>query len=104
MSYFALLLKPRSLMLLLVLAVGIAYSNSFFGPFIYDDLESIPHNLSLRSLIKGISQIAYGSETVTGRPILNFSLALNYALGGLNPFGFHLVNFLVHLLNIIKLQ
>ena len=37
-------------------------------------------------------------ETVTGRPLLNLSLALNYACGRLDVRGYHAVNLSIHLL------
>ena len=37
-----------------------------------------------------------GGETVTGRPLLNLSLAINYAISGLNVWSYHAVNFGVH--------
>ena len=33
----------------------------------------------------------------TSRPVLQLSLALNYAVGGLNPWGYHAVNLGVHI-------
>ena len=36
-------------------------------------------------------------ETVTNRPLLNLSLALNYAVGGLATWGYHAVNLAIHL-------
>src|SRR5207244_3634154 len=37
-------------------------------------------------------------NTVEGRPLLNLSFALNYAVGGLDVRGYHVVNLAVHLL------
>lgn len=37
------------------------------------------------------------------RPVLSLSLALDYSLWGLNPFGFHLTNILLHALNAVLL-
>ena len=36
--------------------------------------------------------------TVDGRPVLNFSFALNYAVGGTEVFGYHLANLGIHIL------
>ncbi|HEX3728296.1 MAG TPA: tetratricopeptide repeat protein, partial [Opitutaceae bacterium] len=41
---------------------------------------------------------AEGGLTVGGRPLVNLSLALNYAAGGLHPEGYHALNLAVHLL------
>lgn len=84
----------------LVLAVSIAYSNSFHGEFIFDDLMSIPDNTSIRQLwpLKGVLfSKDYGGRTVDARPIVNLSLAINYAVGGLDVRGYHVVNLLIHI-------
>ena len=38
------------------------------------------------------------AETLGGRPVVSLSLALNYALGGTNAWGYHAVNLAIHLL------
>jgi protein O-mannosyl-transferase len=84
----------------LVLAALAAYARSFSGPFVYDDLTSIPDNLSLRHLwpLSGPLSPPHGGFTVDGRPILNLSFALNYAWGGASVAGYHAVNLLIHVL------
>jgi tetratricopeptide (TPR) repeat protein len=72
------------------------YRNSFSGPFIFDDLPSIVDNPTIRHLGSGLS--LHGSETTVGRPVFNLTFALNYALGGMNVWGYHAVNLLVHTL------
>lgn len=85
---------------LLVLAVGIAaYWNSFAGVFIFDDDHAIVRNRYIKSLWPLTDAMsAPAQSSVSGRPIVALSLAVNYALGGLNPWGFHLFNLIVHLL------
>ena len=83
--------------------VGVAfviYLPSFHSPFHLDDIGAIvndpyyhihdlkPHTL-FRAAFKDFKQ---------NRPLTNITLALNYYFGGLNPFGYHVVNFLVFLL------
>jgi Flp pilus assembly protein TadD len=84
---------------LIVLAAGAAYHNSFGGPFTYDDLRSIPANRTIRQLwpIWPVLSPPCDGETVGGRPLLNLSLAINYALGGLNVWGYHAVNLVIHI-------
>lgn len=82
--------------LLLAVLAFVAYANSFRGPFVFDDVGSIPENASLRHWDTVLSPPAHG-ETVTGRPVLNATFALNYALGGEKVWGYHLVNLLIHL-------
>jgi tetratricopeptide (TPR) repeat protein len=83
----------------LVLATAAAYSNSFSGPFVFDDTSSIVSNPTIRSLWppwEALSTPRVG-VTVGGRPILNFSLALNYAFSGTSVTGYHVGNLLIHL-------
>ena len=86
---------------LIVLAAFAAYANSFSGPFILDDVSSIAGNPSIRHLWPPsgpLSPPAGFGLTVEGRPLLNLSLAFNYALSGLHPWSYHALNLLIHLL------
>src|SRR5258708_28583990 len=77
---------------IIVLTALAAYSNSFSGPFVYDDTPAIAENLALRHFWPAIhSALAppEGGMTLAGRPALSLSLALNYALGGLDVRGYH---------------
>ena len=84
---------------LIVLAGLAAYHNTVGVPFIYDEATSIVENQTIRRLWP-ISQPLCpprGGETVTGRPLLNLSFALNYALGGLEVQGYHAANLAIHI-------
>ena len=79
------------------------YANSFSAPFVFDDLPSIQDNPTIRRLGTALfpshaEQIGLRGLPVSGRPLVNFSLALNYATGGLKVAGYHKVNLLIHLL------
>lgn len=76
----------------IALAAFLAYSNSFGGGFVFDDHRSVVDNLRIRSLWP-ISPIFVG----TNRPVLDFTFAVNYAIGGLDPWGYHAVNWVIHL-------
>jgi protein O-mannosyl-transferase len=89
----------------IVLATAAAYWNSFGGVFVYDDTQAILENPTIRQLwplSKAFSPPANG-ETVTGRPLLNLSFALNFARGGTSVWGYHLVNLSIHILNALLL-
>jgi tetratricopeptide (TPR) repeat protein len=75
---------------LLILAGLLAYSNSFTKAFVFDDTVWITGNPDISSLSRSM---AGGS-----RPVVRVTLWLNYALGGLNPTGYHAVNLAVHVL------
>ncbi len=88
----------------IVVIVSIAYSNSLHGKFIFDDLPSIVENQSIRHL--GSWQVLAAPPdaiTTAGRPVVNLSLAVNYALGGLAVEGYHVVNLVIHLLAALTL-
>jgi len=95
-------MKGQKFIPLLVIAAGLlAYSNSFTGTFVRDDFWSIPHNPSIRRLWpiwEPLSPPHQGWLTVEGRPLINLSLAINYALGGYNVWGYHALNLTVHIL------
>src|SRR5438874_1000250 len=77
----------------------LAYANSLFGPFIFDDHVAIVENESIRAWWRFSRVFAPERELPTaGRPLVNLSFALNYAVGGLHVIGYHLVNVAVHLL------
>jgi tetratricopeptide (TPR) repeat protein len=81
----------------LILILGFAaYSNSFTGPFIFDDAGSIANNRTLQSFTTALSP-PKGAYTVSGRPILNLSFAINYSVHGTSIAGYHIVNLLIHL-------
>lgn len=91
------ILSPPAGHLLLILLLGVlAYSNSFGVPFILDDFESITRNETIRDLgnfLPGGS----GYDFHPRRWVGYFSFALNHHFGGLNVFGYHLVNLFIHL-------
>lgn len=77
-----------------VLAV---WSAGLDGPFVFDDQGSIVDNPTLRDLRTVFRPPAANGETVGGRPLLNLTFALNYAIGGLDPRGYRATNILIHL-------
>jgi tetratricopeptide (TPR) repeat protein len=87
---------------LLVVVVGLLpYLNSFTGPFIYDDEPSILENSTIRHLWPlgpVLSPPHAGGITVEGRPLVNLSLAVNYAFGRTRVWGYHVANLAIHLL------
>lgn len=89
---------------LLIAAISSAvYANSLSNSFHFDDQHYITANPYIRDLSNIPSffkSTRYSSFelTFTGhyRPLLVASYALNYAMGGLNPAGYHAVNLLFH--------
>jgi tetratricopeptide (TPR) repeat protein len=87
--------------ILTVAAVG-AYANSLGGVFLFDDVGAIVENPTIRSLWTALFPPGVGL-TVDGRPLLNLTFALNYAWGGLDVVGYHLVNITLHLASALVL-
>ena len=79
--------------------VLLAYSGSLHAPFVYDDTLAIPENETIRRLWPLTDVLwpqAEGGLTVSGRPMLNLSFAINYAISGTKVWSYHVFNILVH--------
>ncbi len=90
-------MSARLCCLLLVIVGAGAYANSLNGPFVFDDEAGIERNASIRSLAGALRPPDQGQPTA-GRPAVNLSLALNYAVHGSDVRGYHLVNIAIHVL------
>lgn len=91
-------LKILRYSLIITACVFLAYINSFNVPFIFDDQINIVENNSIHDFLS-VSQVfspPFGTG-IAGRPVINFTLALNYAISGYNPWSYHLFNLLIHL-------
>lgn len=85
---------------LLLAAVTIAvYYNSLHNEFLFDDLQTIVETQRLG----GLGQLAPLRALLTGkpahRPIRSASYAFDYALSGLDPWGYHVSNIAYHVLS-----
>ena len=93
---------PSAGVLATLIVVGIvAYQNSFTGAFVYDDLPAIRDNVGIRSLWPLTDAMSFplinDGLTVSRRPMLSLSFALNRRVFGSQPWGFHLVNLAIHI-------
>lgn len=81
--------SPIAHLVLIIFLGATVYGNTFGVPFVLDDVTSIYGNPVVRDF------------RIVFRPRLvgELSFALNYALGGMNVTGYHLVNLLIHLMN-----
>ena len=89
---------PLFAALVIAAAALLAYHNSFGVPFVFDDDMAIVANPSLRNLwtawrpppeLTGLP--------ISGRPVVNFSFGLSYAISGSAVWSYHVINLLVHL-------
>ncbi len=93
--------------LVLFAAASLVYANSLAGAFVFDDTVIIQGNEAIRGLdLEHLRQIFGGHywkavESRGGlyRPVVMLTYALNYAMGGEDPEGYHLFNILVHAAN-----
>lgn len=84
--------------ILLLVVVMAAYSNNLHGAFILDDVPWILNNQNIRILWP-----LWKPLVNTSRPVVQWSLAVNFALGGPNVIGYHLANNLLHALTALGL-
>jgi len=86
--------------LLLLLAVGAVYSNALQNGFVFDDHNLVLLDARFRSP-DTFTQLFIGKVRggLAYRPIRSLSYALDYALFGLRPAGWHAFNIFYHLLN-----
>ena len=83
--------------LFVVFAGAVVYSNSFHAPFFFDDTTAIVKNPQICSL-NPFKFPPLGPTTVTGRPVLIFTFAVNYAIARLRVEIYHATNLAIHLL------
>lgn len=91
--------RPALHLLLLACCGVLVYANSLDGPFIYDDETFIEANHEIRQLWPADWAFPPDGRRLPlhSRPLTSFTLALNYAVGELNPVGYHIVNIAIHL-------
>jgi len=86
------------------LAITAAYHDSFRGPFVFDDEPAVLQNPTIRQFWPVWRLLAPPPDlTVSGRPLANVTLALNFAVSGAGPWSYHAFNLLVHMLAALTL-
>jgi len=86
---------------LLLVFLLIIYGNSFQCSWHFDDFANIYDNTSIHLKDLSWSSLVNSGSGITGsdrlsRPVAYMSFALNYYIGGLNVYGYHIVNFIIH--------
>lgn len=84
--------------LVLTCVIILVYANSLSGIFLFDDLNAIPRNPTIRDLGQ-IGEILSPplNSTVAARPLANLTFAVDYAFGGVSPTSYHVTNILIHI-------
>jgi hypothetical protein len=107
MSLFA---KRNLFVVSLFIAVGFAvYSVTFHNQLFWDDTDWIVNNPFVHEVSWENVTNLFSKNTLAGiglasnyyRPILFLTFMLNYAMGGIHPFGYHFINILLHIANAI---
>ncbi len=91
----------------LVCIVLAVYWNTLWNGFVWDDVGLVTWNRAILSLdLHHIIQYFTDRDVTHApgeiyRPISLLTYAINYQLSGINPFGYHLTNLIIHTLNSI---
>ena len=89
---------PWIAMLVIAAAALLAYHNSFGVPFVFDDELAIVGNPSIRTWWTSFWPPAdLQGLPISGRPVVNVSLGLSYAMSGSAVWSYHCFNLLVHI-------
>jgi protein O-mannosyl-transferase len=85
--------------LVLAGAAYLTYRGSLAVPLVFDDVMGIERNATIHQLWPPVALLHPPFDTsVSGRPILNASFAVSYALGGGRVEAYHAGNLLIHVL------
>jgi hypothetical protein len=93
---------PFHHLLAVALIAGVAltaYSNTFSVPFQFDDRPNIVSNPNIQIKVltwDRLERLIKNTHKESIRVFSYFTLALNYYFGEFNVFGYHLVNFIIH--------
>lgn len=100
---------PHYLIILLISVLGfLVYYNSLKGTFVFDDKALVVDNPFIKnfSYLKDIftAHLFKGSGIYSNfyRPIQSLSFMIDYHFWEMNPFGYHLTNVLIHILNAVS--
>jgi len=89
--------KDRAYIALLVVAGALIYANSIGSPKVIDDIVSIDGNPQIRDLLSLTVFTPERELPIAGRPLVNLTLAVNYAIDGVRQHGYRVVNLLLHI-------
>lgn len=82
--------------MIIVAAAVVAYSRTFSVPLVFDDVPAIADNTTIRHWSTAL--LPSVDTTAGGRPILNLSFAINYAISGTAVWSYHAFNLAIHIL------
>jgi tetratricopeptide (TPR) repeat protein len=98
--FYRFCLSPYVWLIALALLTFFVYCNTLNAPFIFDDIDNIAKNPSIRFEEMTWQYIRKLSFSLNWkRPVSLFTFGLNYYFGRFNVTGYHIVNILIHLIN-----
>ena len=78
---------------------GLVYVNALRNPFVYDDYHTVVENPSIQDM-RNLRALLLHDVT---RPVVSVSYAVDRAIWGAAPLGFHVTSVLLHMLNVVLL-
>ncbi|MDD5363138.1 MAG: tetratricopeptide repeat protein [Ignavibacteria bacterium] len=102
------MLNKRNLYILIAVISFAVYYNSLSNSFVFDDESVVQTNPSIQTLsnIPKFFTADEGFHKVIGRyyrPLVSTLYAVDYAIWGLDAYGFHLTNVLIHVISCLLL-
>lgn len=94
-------IRPLYCYLIIIAVTFLVFANALENQFVFDDESVVVNNLSIQSLsnIPKFFTAEEGFHKVIGkyyRPLVSATYAIDYSVWGLNPYGFHLTNIIIH--------
>ena len=111
-------LTNKSIVIILIVFTFLAYANSLFNSFVWDDYLVIVENnfikswknfplIFTRSYLTSASKIDYlglnrlDAGEISYRPLVTASYFMDYSIWKLNPLGYHFTNIILHIFNVL---
>lgn len=94
--------SPRQAAAVVAAVTCLAYANSFWGAFVFDDAREIAENPAIRQLLPPWEAM-FGGNRLPARPLPYLAFAVDRAVWGPAPFGFHVTNLLIHVVAALAL-
>lgn len=96
-------LKPVYCYIIIIGVTFLVFYNSLSNDFVFDDESVIVNNASIRELssIPKYFTADEGFHKVIGRyyrPVVSSTFAIDYYFWGMDPYGFHLTNLIIHVI------
>ena len=99
MQFRANKLTPYIPFLLIIVTAYIVYAPGLPGGFVFDDISNITSNPMIAMTELDWTELKRAAFSMDSRPISRASFGLNHLAGGYDPYGYKLVNLVIHIIN-----